>query len=57
MKAGEKVHRKANLRRGNLVFHDLNRDGELNDHYRDHVSICLFGLTMYHWFFLLCRTP
>jgi hypothetical protein len=39
MKAGEKVHRKANLRRGNLVFHDLNRDGELNDHYRDHVPI------------------
>lgn len=39
MKAGDKVYRKTNLRRGNLVFHDLNRDGELNDHYRDHVSI------------------
>ena len=39
MKAGDKVYRKANLRRGNLVFHDLNRDGDLNDHYKDHVSI------------------
>ena len=36
--AGRKIHRKANLRRGDLIFHDLNRDG-LNDHYRDHVSI------------------
>jgi cell wall-associated NlpC family hydrolase len=39
MKAGKKIHRKANLRRGNLVFHDLNRDGALDDHYKDHVSI------------------
>ena len=38
MDAGRKIHKKANLRRGDLVFHDINRDG-LNDHYRDHVSI------------------
>lgn len=38
MNAGRKIHNKANLRRGDLVFHDLNRDG-LNDHYKDHVSI------------------
>jgi cell wall-associated NlpC family hydrolase len=39
MKAGKKIHKKANLRRGNLVFHDLNGDGALDDHYKDHVSI------------------
>ncbi len=39
MKAGNKIYKKANLRRGNLVFHDLNRDGRLDDHYKDHVSI------------------
>ena len=39
MKAGTKVFNKANLRSGDLVFHDLNRDGRLDDHYRDHVSI------------------
>ncbi len=38
MDAGREIHKKTNLRRGDLVFHDLNRDG-LNDHYRDHVSI------------------
>jgi cell wall-associated NlpC family hydrolase len=38
MDAGRKIQKKANLRRGDLVFHDLNRDG-LNDHYKDHVSI------------------
>ena len=38
MDAGRKIHKKANLRRGDLVFHDINRDG-LNDHYEDHVSI------------------
>ncbi len=38
MNAGRKIYKKANLRRGDLVFHDLNRDG-LNDHYKDHVSI------------------
>ena len=38
MDAGREIHKKANLRRGDLVFHDLNRDG-LNDHYKDHVSI------------------
>ena len=38
MDAGRKIHKKTNLRPGDLVFHDLNRDG-LNDHYRDHVSI------------------
>ena len=39
MDAGRKIHKKTNLRRpGDLVFHDINRDG-LNDHYRDHVSI------------------
>ncbi len=38
MDAGRKIHKKSNLRRGDLVFHDLNRDG-LNDHYKDHVSI------------------
>ena len=38
MDAGRKIRTKANLRRGDLVFHDLNRDG-LNDHYRDHVSV------------------
>src|SRR5829696_392947 len=39
MKPGRKIHNKNNLRRGDLVFHDLNRDGRLNDHLRDHVSI------------------
>lgn len=38
MDAGRKIHKKSNLRRGDLVLHDLNRDG-LNDHYKDHVSI------------------
>ena len=38
MDAGRRIHKKTNLRRGDLIFHDLNRDG-LNDHYRDHVSI------------------
>ncbi len=38
MDAGREIHKKTNLRRGDLVFHDLNRDG-LNDHYKDHVSI------------------
>ncbi len=39
MKAGKKIYRKANLGRGNLIFHDLNRDRKLNDHFADHVSI------------------
>jgi cell wall-associated NlpC family hydrolase len=39
MPRGEKIYRKANLRRGDLVFHDLNRDRKLNDHFADHVSI------------------
>ncbi len=30
---------KANTKRGDLVFHDLNKDGDLKDHYTDHVSI------------------
>jgi cell wall-associated NlpC family hydrolase len=38
MDTGRKIHKKANLRRGDLVFHDINRDG-LNDHYSDHVSV------------------
>jgi hypothetical protein len=38
MRAGTKIFRKSNLRIGDLVFHDLNRDG-LNDHWRDHVSV------------------
>jgi cell wall-associated NlpC family hydrolase len=38
MDAGKEIQKKANLRRGDLVLHDLNRDG-LNDHYKDHVSI------------------
>jgi cell wall-associated NlpC family hydrolase len=38
MDAGRKIQKKSNLRRGDLVLHDLNRDG-LNDHYKDHVSI------------------
>jgi len=39
MDAGDKIFRKRNLRSGDLVFHDLNRDGDLGDHYRDHVEI------------------
>jgi cell wall-associated NlpC family hydrolase len=39
MDAGTEIYRKANLRYGDLVFHDLNRDGRLDDHYADHVSI------------------
>ena len=39
MEDGKKILRKSNLRRGDLVFHDLNRDGRLDDHYEDHVSI------------------
>jgi len=39
MRAGRKIYNKDNLHRGDLVFHDLNRDGRLNDHLRDHVSI------------------
>ena len=39
MKAGNKVFNKDNLRSGDLVFHDLNLDGRINDHYKDHVSI------------------
>lgn len=38
MDAGRRIHKMTNLRRGDLIFHDLNRDG-LNDHYKDHVSI------------------
>ena len=37
-KYGKRVS-KANLKRGDLVFHDLNKDGDLRDHYVDHVSI------------------
>jgi hypothetical protein len=43
MKAGRKVYAKRNLRTGDLVFHDLNRDGDLRDHYRDHVEIWAGG--------------
>jgi hypothetical protein len=39
MEDGKKILRKSTLRRGDLVFHDLNRDGRLDDHYKDHVSI------------------
>ena len=39
MKAGTRVFNKANLRSGDLVFHDLNQNGRIDDHYRDHVSI------------------
>ena len=39
MKAGTKVFNKDNLRSGDLVFHDLDRSGRIDDHYRDHVSI------------------
>jgi hypothetical protein len=47
MKAGTKVYRKGNLRYGDLVFHDQNRDG-LNDHYRDHVGIWAGNGNMVH---------
>ncbi len=47
MKAGRKIYRKANLRRGDLVFHDFNRDG-LNDHYADHVGIWAGNGNMVH---------
>ena len=39
MRAGKKFFRKSALRVGDLVFHDLNRDGRLNDKWVDHVSI------------------
>jgi hypothetical protein len=38
MNAGRKIHRKSNLRIGNLVFFDLNGGG-MNSHWRDHVAI------------------
>lgn len=34
-----KRHPRSNTERGDLVFQDLNKDGRLNDHYDDHVSI------------------
>lgn len=48
MKAGDKIYRKSNLRRGDLVFHDLTRDGRLNDHYKDHVGIWAGNGNMVH---------
>lgn len=39
MDRGRKFRSKSLLRVGDLVFHDLNRDGRLNDHYTDHVSV------------------
>ena len=38
MNRGKRIGRKANLRRGDLVFNDLNGGG-MNHHFRDHVSI------------------
>ena len=35
---GKKIPR-SRMRPGDLVFHDLNKDGDLKDHYADHVSI------------------
>lgn len=39
MKAGTRVFNKDNLRSGDLVFHDLDGSGRMDDHYKDHVSI------------------
>ena len=38
MNRGKRIGRKANLRRGDLVFNDLNGGG-MNHHFRDHVSV------------------
>jgi len=46
-KYGRKIYNKANLGRGDLVFHDLNRDG-LNDHFKDHVGIWAGNGNMVH---------
>lgn len=39
MDRGFEFRNKALMRPGDLVFHDLNRDRDLRDHYADHVSI------------------
>lgn len=36
---GTNYKQRSKLRVGHLVFHDLNRDGRLDDQYRDHVEI------------------
>ncbi len=46
-KYGRKIYNKANLGRGDLIFHDLNRDG-LNDHFKDHVGIWAGNGNMVH---------
>jgi cell wall-associated NlpC family hydrolase len=46
-KKGRKIYKKANIGRGDLIFHDLNRDG-LNDHFKDHVGIWAGNGNMVH---------
>lgn len=36
---GVNYKQRSKVRAGHLVFHDLNRDGNLDDHYADHVGI------------------
>ena len=36
---GFEFRNKSLVRPGDLIFHDLNKDGDLGDHYTDHVSI------------------
>lgn len=39
MNRGYRFYSKQNLRAGDVVFHDLDRDGRLRSHYADHVGI------------------
>ncbi|QIN81490.1 hypothetical protein GBA63_01745 [Rubrobacter tropicus] len=39
MDRGYKIYGKTRLRAGDVVFHDLDRDGRLRSHFADHVSI------------------